>query len=79
MIDRRYGRNVIACDACGRLLQGDSNEWAEIWLQAKREGRQTRKIGKNWCQFCGEACASKLADNPLDIKPLRLKERPPPW
>jgi hypothetical protein len=59
MIDRHHGRIVIACDACGRLSEGGSNEWVEVWLQAKRGGWQTRKIGKDWCQFCGEVCASK--------------------
>jgi hypothetical protein len=62
MIDRQHGRIVIACDACNRLSEGDSNEWVEVWLRAKRDGWRTRKIGKSWSQFCGEACASKVAD-----------------
>jgi hypothetical protein len=63
MINRQHGTTVIACDACGRLSQSDSNEWAKVWLQAKRAGWRTRKVGKNWGQFCGEVCASKLADD----------------
>jgi hypothetical protein len=63
MIDRQHGRIVIVCDACGRLSETDSNEWVEVWLRAKRDGWLTRKIGKNWSQFCGEACASKVADD----------------
>jgi hypothetical protein len=42
MIDRQHGRLVIACDTCGRLSESDSDEWAEVRLQAKREGWQTR-------------------------------------
>ena len=65
MIDRQHGMIVIACDAYGRHSEGDSSKWVEVWLQAKREGWQTRKAGKNWCQFCGEACAPKLADDQI--------------
>jgi hypothetical protein len=60
MINRQHA--VIACDACGRLSESDSNEWAKVWLQAQRAGWRTRKVGKNWGQFCGEVCASKLVD-----------------
>jgi len=62
MIDRQHGRIVFGCDACGRLTEGNSNEWMELWRQAKREGWRARKIGKDWHQFCGEACTSKFAD-----------------
>ena len=65
MIDRQHGRMVIGCDACGRRSEGDSNEWIAAWLQAKREGWQARKIGKEWCQFCGGLCASKLTDDQI--------------
>jgi hypothetical protein len=65
MIDRQHGRIVIVCDACGRLLQGDSDEWIDFWPRASRQGWRTRKIGKNWYQFCGVLCASKLADDQI--------------
>jgi hypothetical protein len=65
MIDRLHGRMVIACDGCGRLSEGDSNEWVEVWLQAKREGGRRARSARNGCQFCGEACASKLAGDQI--------------
>jgi hypothetical protein len=65
MIDRQHGRIVIVCNACGRTFEGDGDEWLEVWLRAKRGGWQTRKVGKNWCQFCSEVCASKLADDQI--------------
>jgi hypothetical protein len=65
MIGCQHGRIVVACDACGRLSECDSKSWAELWLQAKRDGWRVRKIGKDWCQFCGEVCASKLADDQI--------------
>jgi hypothetical protein len=43
MIDRQHGRIVIACDACGHLSEGDSNEWVEVWPKAKHEGWQTQR------------------------------------
>ena len=65
MIGREPGRIVITCDACGRLLQGDSDEWIDVWPRASRAGWRARKIGKEWCQFCGELCASKLTDDQI--------------
>jgi hypothetical protein len=41
MIDSQHARIVIACDACGRLSEGESNEWVEAWLQTKRDGWPT--------------------------------------
>jgi hypothetical protein len=76
MIDRHHGRIVIVCDACGCRSEGDSNECAKVWLQAKRQGWQTRKIDKNWCQFCGEVCASKLADDQMSMRLRRGRVSP---
>jgi hypothetical protein len=56
LIDCQHDRIVIDCDACDRTLEGDSNEWMEVWLQARREGWRARKVGKDWCQFCGSVC-----------------------
>ena len=53
MIGHQHGKIVIACDACGRTFEGDSDEWIDVWPQARREGWRVRKIGKDWCQFCG--------------------------
>jgi hypothetical protein len=65
MIGREPGKIVITCDACGRFLQGDSDEWIDAWPRASRAGWRARKIGKEWCQFCGELCASKLTDDQI--------------
>jgi len=62
MIDRKNNKIVFGCDACGRLCEPDSNDWMEIWPQANRGGWRARKIGNGWYQFCGQACASKFAD-----------------
>ena len=53
LIGRQHGRIVIACDACGRTFESDSDEWIDVWPQARREGWRVRKIGKDWRQFCG--------------------------
>jgi hypothetical protein len=65
LIGRQHGRIVIACDACGRTFEGDSDEWIDVWPQARREGWRVRKIGKDWCQFCGSACVSNLAEDQI--------------
>jgi hypothetical protein len=65
LIGRQHGRIVIACDACGRTFEGDSDELIDVWPQARRKGWRARKISRNWCQFCGEMCVSKLADNQI--------------
>jgi hypothetical protein len=61
LIDRQHDRIVINCDACDRTFERNSDEWINVWPQARREGWRARKIGKGWCQFCGKMCASKLA------------------
>ena len=65
LIGRQHGRIVIACDACGRTFEGDSDEWIDVWPQARREGWRVRKIGKDWRQFCGSVCVSNLADDQI--------------
>ena len=65
MIGRQHGRIVIACDACGRTFEGDSDKWIDVWPQARREGWRVRKIGKDWRQFCGSVCVSNLADDQI--------------
>ena len=68
MIGRQHGRIVLACDACGHVSERNSDEWIDVWPRAKRDGWQTRKIGKNWYQFCGEVCASKFGDDQIGYR-----------
>jgi hypothetical protein len=77
MIDRQHGRIVIACDVCGRLSDATATSVWGVWLQAKREGWRTRKIGKYWRQFCGVVCASKLADDQISTGIKRRAVGPP--
>jgi hypothetical protein len=76
LIGRQHNRIVIACDACGRTFESDSDEWIDVWPQARREGWPVRKIGKDRSQFCGEMCASKLTDDSIrhsiECFPLRF-------
>jgi hypothetical protein len=65
MIDRQHDRIVIDCDSCDRTFEGDTDEWIDVWPQARSDGWRARKIGRNWYQFCGEMCASKLADDQI--------------
>ena len=53
LIHRQHDRIVTDCDACDRTFEGNSDELINVWPQAKREGWQVRKVGKDWCQFCG--------------------------
>lgn len=52
MIDRQHGKIVIECDACDETLQGDSDNWQEVWPAAKRDGWRTRQIGSEWVHMC---------------------------
>lgn len=57
MIDRQYGRVVIACDSCDATFEGETDdEFAVVWAEAKRDGWRTRKIVDEWlhgCPRCG--------------------------
>jgi hypothetical protein len=61
--DIAHLRNIVMLRS--QAVEPRRNEWVEVWLLAKREGWRARKIGKEWCQFCGELCASKLADDQI--------------
>ncbi len=52
MIDRQHGKIVIECDACDTVYEGGSDEWAPVWISAKREGWKTRQIGSEWVHTC---------------------------
>lgn len=57
MIDRQGGRILLECDSCDEIFEGEiGDEWSTVWPQAQRDGRKSRKIGKEWvhsCQRCG--------------------------
>ena len=89
MIGRQHGRIVIACDACGRMFEGDSDEWIDVWPQARRKGWRVRKIGKDWYQFCGSGaecerrrpgthhCRTMLAGQSIRFSSCRPTDRRP--
>ena len=52
MIDRQYGRIIIECDSCPEIFSADSDDWAEVWPQAKREGWKGAKIAEEWLHSC---------------------------
>lgn len=56
MIDRQHGKILIECDSCPEVFDGDSDEFADVWSAAKREGWRTAKIAGEWmhgCPKCG--------------------------
>ena len=58
MIDRQGGVIVIECDVCDETFTGDSNEWREVWPQAKRIGWRAEKDGDEWIHTC-PGCAEE--------------------
>ena len=54
LIGRQHGRIVIACDACGRTFEGDSDGWIDVWPQARRIGERARlaRTGANSAGPC---------------------------
>jgi hypothetical protein len=52
LIDRQHGRIVIECDACEATFEADSDEWAEVWASAKRDGWHARKLQSIWLHEC---------------------------
>ena len=56
MIDRQHGHIVIECDSCDEVFDSGTDDFAEAWSAAKRDGWKTRKIANEWlhgCQKCG--------------------------
>lgn len=56
MIDRQYGYIVFECDSCDEAFETDTEDFAEAWAEAKREGWRSRKIANEWlhgCPTCG--------------------------
>lgn len=56
MIDRQRGKILIDCDSCSEVFEGASDEWNDVWPEAKREGWKSKKIGSEWvhgCPKCG--------------------------
>jgi hypothetical protein len=56
MIDRQHGKLIFECDSCEETLTADTDNFAQAWNEAKREGWRSRKIGDEWvhgCPSCG--------------------------
>jgi hypothetical protein len=52
MIDRQHGFILISCDSCDAVFEGASDEWNEVWPEAKREGWKAKKVGGVWVHGC---------------------------
>lgn len=57
MIDRQANKILIECDSCDDVFSGEEGrDFAEVWVNAKRDGWRTRKIANEWlhgCPKCG--------------------------
>jgi len=56
MIDRQHGNLVFECDSCPETFEAHTDDFAEAWFEAKREGWTSRKIANEWlhgCPRCG--------------------------
>lgn len=56
MINRQHGKLVFECDSCSEIFEADTDDFAEAWAEAKREGWRSRKIANEWlhgCPTCG--------------------------
>ncbi|AXK79982.1 hypothetical protein DW352_05280 [Pseudolabrys taiwanensis] len=79
MIDRQGGRIVIECDSCdetfdGNSIEGDGDDWQEVWPAAKAEGWTSKKIGNEWvhgCPHCGVYISAKAGSSHTLLSSLR--------
>jgi hypothetical protein len=57
MIDRQGLKILIECDSCDEVFEGaEREEFADVWMAAKRDGWKTKKIAGEWlhgCARCG--------------------------
>lgn len=56
MIDRQYGKIIVACDTCDEQFAESGDDFKKVWAAAKAAGWRTRKIGDEWvhgCPDCG--------------------------
>ena len=59
MIEKLYGDYYVSCDACGRELDGVSDDFDEARDRLKAAGWKTTKLHDDWMNYCPE-CAKKL-------------------
>lgn len=59
MIEKLYGDYYVSCDACGRELDGVSDDFDETRDRLKAEGWRVTKLHGEWMNYCPE-CAKKL-------------------
>jgi len=52
MIDRQGGVIMLCCDSCDAIYTGSSDEWNEVWTEAKSEGWKAKKDGGVWIHAC---------------------------
>lgn len=53
-VDRQHGLIQISCDTCGEVFDGKTDDWNEVWHEAKAEGWKARKIGNEWVHACAD-------------------------
>ena len=59
MIDRQYGLYTVACDACGKELDGEYEEFADAVDGVKANGWKTVNNCGMWENYCPE-CAAEM-------------------
>jgi uncharacterized C2H2 Zn-finger protein len=55
-IHREPNRIMIECDSCDEIFNGSSDDFAEVWDEAKADGWKAAKIVGEWmhgCARCG--------------------------
>lgn len=53
MIDRQGGKLIFECDCCDEVFESQSDEFAEAWAAAKRDGWRSLKVNEEWLHSCG--------------------------
>ena len=48
---------MAACEGCDRRFEGHTEEYADVWTQAKAEGWEIRRVSGQWVHLC-PWCAS---------------------
>lgn len=58
MLDRQHGKIIFECDACGEVLESDTNDFAQALTVLRRRGWGANKLGTDWIHRCS-GCAEK--------------------
>lgn len=61
MIDRQHGNICFECDTgCGAVLATEHNDFTDAVKEFRRDGWQSRKIGRDWKHLCPDCTGGRF-------------------